>query len=44
MLLGIGYAVPFSFLGIVLSFVAFSVVFLVTMGIRQILEYQDFIW
>jgi len=44
MLLGIGYAVPFSFLGIVLSFVVFSVVLLVTMGIKQILESQDFIW
>lgn len=44
MLLGIGYAVPFSFLGIVLSFVVFSVVFLVTIVIKQLLEYQDFIW
>lgn len=44
MLLGIGYAVPFSFLGLVLSFVVFSIVFLVTLGIKQIIETQKFIW
>lgn len=44
MLLGVGYAVPFSFLGIVLSFVVFSVVFLIAMSIKQILESQNFIW
>ena len=44
MFLGIGYAVPFSFLGIILTFIAFSVVFLVTMGVKQIFEHQDLIW
>lgn len=44
MLLGIGYAVPFSFFGIVIAFVVFSVALLTIVGIKQILKVQRIIW
>lgn len=44
MFLGIGHAVPFSFLGIVLAFAVFSVALLIIVGIQQILKVQKFIW
>jgi 5-bromo-4-chloroindolyl phosphate hydrolysis protein len=43
-LLGIGYSIPFSFFGVVLSFVAFSIIFLVTISLKHIMEAQNFIW
>lgn len=44
MFLGLGYAVPFSFFGVVIAFVVFSVALLTIVGIQELLKAQKFIW
>ncbi len=44
MLWGIGYAVPFSFLGPALAFIVFSSVILIIVGIRDIVGAQRILW
>jgi len=44
MFFGIGYAVPFSFFGVVIAFVVFSIALLTIVGVQQILKVQKFIW
>ncbi|MDA8228366.1 MAG: hypothetical protein M0T74_11835 [Desulfitobacterium hafniense] len=44
MFLGIGYGIPFSFLGTVLVFVAFTITLLIIVAIQQILKTQNLLW
>lgn len=41
---GIGFGVPFPFLGFAVSFAVFSVALLIIIGLKDIFEAQDIIW
>lgn len=41
---GIGYGIPFSFLGISISLVAFTVIIVFIASIKDIVDSQDIVW